>query len=175
MINRLAGFLIVFLFVTGGANSRAGQTANSVKCSGAEYRQFDFFVGDWDGFEIVKPEVKIARNRVTLILDGCAVLEDYQGTDGTHGESFSIYDASRKVWHQTWLTNRGVLLMIEGGMRGDEMVLSGTDRAADGKERLVRGVWKAVPGGVRETAVRSLDGGKSWEPWFDMIFRPAGK
>ena len=82
---------------------------------------------------------------------------------------------SRRLWHQTWVTNRGVLLVIEGGMRGNEMVLSGADRTADGKQRLVRGVWKAVAGGVQETAVRSVDGGKSWEPWFNMIFRPAGK
>jgi hypothetical protein len=163
----------VCLGIAFAANGHAAETSKATPCSAAEYRQFDFFVGNWDGFEMEKPQVKVARNRVTRILDGCVVLEDYQGTDGSHGQSFSIYDVSRKVWHQTWVTNRGVLLVIEGGLRGDEMVLSGTDRTADGKERLVRGVWKVVSGGVRETAVRSVDGGKTWTAWFDMIFRPA--
>jgi hypothetical protein len=175
MIRRVVGVAGVCLVMVMAANARAAEAARVEACSGAEYRQFDFFVGDWDGFEMEKPEVKVARNRVTRILDGCVVLEDYQGTDGSYGESFSIYDKTRNVWHQSWVTNRGVLLVIEGGMQGDEMVLSGADRTADGKERLVRGVWKVVAGGVRETAVRSVDGGKTWEPWFDMIFRPAGK
>ena len=176
MIARVVGVAGVCLIIAITANARAAaQTSKAGACSAAEYRQFDFFAGDWDGFDLDKPEVRVAHNRVSWILDGCALLEDYQGTDGSHGESFTIYDASRKVWHQTWVTNRGVLLVIEGGMQGDEMVLSGADRTADGKDRLVRGVWKAVAGGVRETAVRSTDGGKTWVPWFDMIFRPAMK
>lgn len=36
-----------------------------------------------------------------------------------------------------------------------------------------RGVWKPEKGGVRESAVTSADGGKTWEPWFDLMFRPA--
>jgi hypothetical protein len=30
------------------------------------------------------------------------------------GQSFTIYDVARDVWHQTWVTNRGELLEIEG-------------------------------------------------------------
>ncbi|MGA7969379.1 MAG: hypothetical protein WB983_12160, partial [Terriglobales bacterium] len=66
----------VCLVIAMAANARAAETAKAGACSGAEYRQFDFFVGDWDGFEMEKPEVKVARNRVTRILDGCVVLED---------------------------------------------------------------------------------------------------
>ena len=86
MISRVAGLLIVFLFMAGAASAR--DSSNSAACSGAEHRQFDFFLGDWYGFETDKPEVKIARNRVTRILEGCVVLEDYRGMDGSHGESF---------------------------------------------------------------------------------------
>jgi hypothetical protein len=141
-------------------------------CSAPEYHQFDFWIGDWDGFDLNKPTVLVARNRVSSILGGCVVLEDYRATDGMEGESFSIYDASRKLWHQTWVTSQGKLLVIEGRFRAGEMVMSGTDRTADGKDRKVRGVWKRADGGIRETAVTSDDGGKTWQPWFDMIFRP---
>jgi ketosteroid isomerase-like protein len=162
--------LIVILllgFVTLSAFSQA-----SVRCSAAEYRQFDFWVGDWDAFDSDRPNVVAARLRVDKILDGCVLHEDYQGVDGHRGESFSIYDASRKVWHQSWVTNSGQLLVIEGRMEGGKMVLDGTDRTEAGAERHVRGNWESVSGGVRETAVRSVDGGKTWEPWFDMMFRP---
>jgi ketosteroid isomerase-like protein len=67
------------------------------------------------------------------------------------------------------VTNRGELLVIEGKFEQGKMVLSGEDRA---KAALVRGEWKPEQGNVRETAVISKDGGKTWEPWFDLIFRP---
>jgi ketosteroid isomerase-like protein len=61
---------------------------------------------------------------------------------------------------------------VEGRVEDGEMVLAGAERTADGAERLVRGTWKPINGGVRETAVTSLDDGKTWQPWFDLIFRP---
>jgi hypothetical protein len=33
-------------------------------------------------------------------------------------------------------------------------------------------MWKPVNGGVRETAFSSTNGGKTWKPWFDLMFRP---
>ncbi len=139
--------------------------------SRAEYRQFDFWIGDWDAFDPTNPTTKVARTRVDLILDGCVLHEDYEDADGHKVQSFSIYDASRRIWHQSWVTNRGEMLEIEGGLQAGEMVLSGVDHTADGKERHVRGSWKPVNGGVRETAVTSTDGGRTWKPWFDLLFR----
>lgn len=140
-------------------------------CTAAEHHQFDFWVGDWNVFE-ADGVTKAARVRVERALDGCALRELYEDGTGMKGESLSAYDALRKVWHQTWMTNRGQLLMIEGKMQGDAMVLSGTYRDANGKQLQARGTWKRVPDGVRETAVTSTDGGKTWKPWFDLIFRP---
>jgi len=140
-------------------------------CSDPEYRQFDFWLGDWDVFEAGKVTV-VARTRVDHILDGCVLHEDYESTNGLKGQSFSLYDASRGIWHQSWATNRGRLLTVEGRIEDGKMVLAGAERAADGAERLVRGTWEPINGGVRETAVTSLDAGKTWEPWFDLVFRP---
>ena len=163
---------IVFFAVTlPTADVRSAAAPQSPSCSAPEYHQFDFWLGDWDAFDF-GGTTKVARLRVDSILDGCVLLENYEGADGHKGQSFSIYDASRKVWHQTWVTNRGELLMIEGAKQGDAMILSGSDRTKDGAERHVRGVWKPENGGVRETAVRSTDGGKTWTPWFDIIFQP---
>lgn len=145
----------------------------SAACSAVEYHQLDFWIGDWDVFDVGKPDVKSAHVRVTSILGGCVLHEEYEDPTGAKGESFSIYDATRKVWHQTWVTNHGRLLTIEGHFTGGEMVLEGADLTSDGRERHVRGVWKPETGGVRETAVTSLDGGKRWQPWFDLMFRHA--
>src|SRR5271169_1674790 len=109
--------LALLLYGIEGSVAHPVSSAESSKpaaCAAAEYRQFDFFVGDWDAYDVENPGTIVARNQVTRILDNCVVLEDYRGTNGSHGESFSIYDASRDVWHQTWVTNRGKLLIIEG-------------------------------------------------------------
>jgi hypothetical protein len=146
--------------------------AQNARCSSPEYHQFDFWVGDWDGFN-ADTGAKEAHLLVDRILDGCVVREQYDGDDGHRGQSFSIYDATRKLWHQTWVTNRGELLTIEGKLEGNTMVLTGRDIDASGKKRWIRGEWKPVGDGVRETAFTSQDSGKTWKPWFDLIFRPA--
>ncbi len=146
----------------------------SCSCAAPEYRQFDFWLGDWDAFEAGDPTKVVARTRVDLVLDGCVVREQYESTDGHKGESLSIYDASRGVWHQSWVTNRGQLLVIEGKLEAGQMVLSGPDRVTNGKGRIVRGAWQPVQGGVRETAEILTNGGNTTSPWFDLFFRPHG-
>jgi hypothetical protein len=151
--------------------SLGAKSPKSPLCGASEYHGFDFWIGDWDAFDF-GTFTKEARVRVDRILDGCVIHEEYQSVDGHKGESFSIYDDSRKVWHQTWVTNRGQLLIIEGKMQDGAMVLAGIDRTTPGDEREVRGIWRPVDGGVRETAFTSTDGGKTWKPWFDLMFRP---
>jgi len=154
---------------TAAAGASSAESPAPASCAAPVYRQLDFWAGDWDVFDVGSP-TKVAHARVDLILDGCVLREDYQGVDGHKGQSFTIYDAARKVWHQSWVTNRAELLMIEGKLEDGEIVLSGEDHA---KGELVRGTWKPENGNVREIAVTSTDGGKTWKPWFDLVFRPA--
>jgi ketosteroid isomerase-like protein len=135
-------------------------------CTSQAHHQFDFWIGNWDVFDAVSP-AKVAHARIDSILNGCVLREDYQAVDGHAGQSFTIYDATRNLWHQTWVTSQGGLLEIEGKFESGDMVLSGTNQQG----ALVRGTWKPVNGGVSETAVKSNDGGKTWKPWFDLMFR----
>jgi ketosteroid isomerase-like protein len=147
------------------------QSGNVSPCTSPEYRQFDFWVGDWDVFESNSTS-KVARVRVDRILNGCVLRERYEDAAGLQGESFSIYDGGKRLWHQTWVTNRGQLLTIEGKMTGGEMILTGANRTPDGLENHIRGTWKSLNSRVvRETAVTSSDMGKTWKPWFDLSFR----
>ena len=166
----LAVSILVLSSATRSHSADSTATPQLASCSTAEYRQFDFWLGDWDAFD-VGGSTPVARVRVDSLLEGCVLRENYEGADGHKGQSLSIYDRSRKVWHQSWVTNRGELLTIEGKFENGEMVLSGADLTADGKERRVRGIWKPEGAEVRETAVTSTDARKIWTPWFDLVFR----
>ena len=76
-------------------------SAKSDSCVAPEYRQFDFWIGDWDVFDVDSPTTRVARIRVDRILDGCVLREDYQGTDGLKGQSFSLYDDREKCGIRT--------------------------------------------------------------------------
>ncbi|HEX6614106.1 MAG TPA: hypothetical protein VF022_09610, partial [Rhodanobacteraceae bacterium] len=141
-------------------------------CSGPAYRQFDFFAGDWDAYDLDAPGKPVARNHVEIVLNGCVIHEDYQQGDGLHGESYSLYDSARDVWHQSWVTNRGGLLLMDGGWHDGRMTFEGDQAGQSGKSARVRVAWIPQGENVRETAARSLDGGRSWQPLFDMLFKP---
>ena len=162
--------LLFALLVTTASPLFAAEHASA--CSALVYRQFDFFAGDWDTHDVQAQGKVVARNIVKVILDGCVIHEDYRQSDGMHGESYSLYDAARNAWHQSWVTNRGGLLLLDGGMQGDRMVFKGVERKAGKPDALVRVAWYRQGDGVRETAERSLDRGKSWEPEFDILFKP---
>jgi len=140
-------------------------------CSADEYHQFDFWLGDWDAFDVDQPTQAIARTRVDRIAAGCAIHELYEQTDGLIGDSILSFDAVRKEWQQTWVTNRGSLLVITGAFAAGAVTLAGDAHLRDGRTVLQRITWQADRGGVRESSVMSRDGGKTWVPAFDVIFR----
>ena len=148
----------------------AAQTSSS--CTAPEHRQLDFWLGDWDVYDVGGAPQSVARARITRILDGCVVHELYESADGARGESFSIFDHTRRLWHQSWVTNRGRLLQIECGVASGRVVLTGRYLDNAGRPMVIRGSWWPVPAGVREFAEVSADDGRSWKPDFDLIFRP---
>jgi len=152
------------------AAADAQPNASARTCSTPLYRQFDFWVGNWEVVDTGGSKI-IALARIEPILRGCVLRENYQPVGGPGGQSLTIYDRSRDRWHQTWVTATGTLLEIEGGLENGAIILSGRNQAG----ALVRGVWKPVNGEVRETATTSTDGGRSWRPWFDITFRRSSK
>jgi hypothetical protein len=143
-------------------------------CAGAEFRQFDFVIGEWDVYDVGSSTLK-AHNSVSRMLDGCAVREIYRRADGYTGESFSTYDVARHRWHQSWVTNRGELLLLDGDIKNGGMVLAGPEQGANGAPSVIRGVWKReANGSVRETAEHSSDGA-TWTVVFDIEFRRAAR
>ncbi len=135
-------------------------------CTAAEFRHFDFWLGDWDVSAPASPG-GMSRNRISRINDGCTVLEQYTTPSGYVGTSLNFYDATRKVWHQTWIDNQGGALFIEGGLVGNAMVLSTTGDP----QSVQRITWTPLPDGrVRQHWESTTDAGKTWTTQFDGYY-----
>jgi hypothetical protein len=155
---------ILFALAAAGQADPASQPQPA--CTAAEYRQFDFWVGEWN---VTQNGKQAGTSRIEKILDGCAVLESWTGAGGSRGRSLNYYDAMRSVWHQTWVDNQGAPLELEGRLEGASMVLAGTARAAaPGGTVVDRITWTPQPDGtVRQHWETSIDDGKSWVTAFD--------
>jgi hypothetical protein len=169
----LAAFGIAFITQAIPTHAAATSTATptSASCSGAEYHLLDFWIGDWDTFEADTPGgTSVARAHVSPIAQGCAIHELYEQGDGLIGDSILSYDPVRKAWQQTWVTNRGSIMVITGNFKDGMLVLEGDVHLMDGRSVTQRITWTAQDKGVRESAVLSKDGGKTWTPAFDVLF-----
>ena len=153
---RLFGFLVLSL---------AASVSQAVPCAAPEHRQFDFWVGDW---QVHKPDGSFAgMNRITLEYGGCVVHEHYATGRGYSGESLNIYDAARKVWHQTWVDDSGLLLTLEGHWDGSSMLLEGLAATADGTVTKQRIRWSPSPDGSVRQLWESTDTKGAWIVVFD--------
>ena len=62
------------------------------QCQTPEHRQFDFWVGDWDAYDLPDTAVAVARIQVTRIMDGCALREVYAQEDGLERAVVRTFD-----------------------------------------------------------------------------------
>ncbi|MGQ0704399.1 MAG: hypothetical protein ACT4PM_14895 [Gemmatimonadales bacterium] len=141
--------------------------AQSGPCQGREYRQFDFWIGEWQVTDSTGRV--IGENRITSEYGGCALREQWQARGRHAGSSLNIYDAGRRVWHQTWVDTNGLLLLLDGGLQEGRMVLSGATTGADGTTTTHRIMWWAEPGNpdlVHQVWEQSLDEGRTWKVVF---------
>ncbi len=145
------------------------QTPPPPGCPAEVRRQFDFWVGNWDVTVAGKPA---GVNRIEKILEGCALLENWQGVGGMSGKSVNFYDPRRERWHQTWVDDRGGSLGLDGAFTGGKMVLTGTKKdPATGKTTIDRITWTPLPADqVRQVWETSTDEGKSWTVAFDGLY-----
>lgn len=79
-------------------------------CGQPEYRQFDFWLGEWEAFGLNGQ--KAGDSKISLILDSCIILEEWTSASVNQGiryagKSFNTYNAATKQWQQTWVDNVG--------------------------------------------------------------------
>lgn len=122
----------------------------------------------------------VGTNRIAKVLQGCALIEEWQDARGARGQSLFYVEPALRQWKQVWVTETARRV---GGVKEKHLIASlpsggvrfqGEVRQPDG--RIVLDRTTLVPlagGGVRQLIEVSSDGGSSWRATFDARYRRA--
>ena len=139
-------------------------------CMTPEYRQFDFWLGDWS---VANADGRvIGANRIESLEGGCVLQEHWSAVRGGTGTSLSAWDAERQRWHQTWVDAGGGVALLDGAFADGRMVLSG-DAVDREHARTLRNRITWIPladGRVRQWWEQSDDAGATWKTVFDGYY-----
>lgn len=161
-LHLLLPMLIAGLSLTG---ADAATPAQAPACADPAHHEFDFWIGDWTVTEHGKPA---GTNRIDRLLEGCALLENWTGASGTRGHSLNFYDASRRLWQQTWIDSAGTALNLEGHFVAGQMTLSSLKPGLKSADRIT---WTPnKDGSVRQLWEHTDDAGTSWTAAFDGVY-----
>jgi tetratricopeptide (TPR) repeat protein len=142
---------------------------STIPCQTAEFRQFDFWIGDW---AVQNPTGrKVGDNLVTREQDGCILIEHWKSGRGIEtGTSFNYYDIRDKKFHQIYLDNSGnagAFPPMAGGLVDNKMVMLSDENVSP----VFRWTWYVIsPGKVRQMAEQSNDGQKTWQIVWDSTY-----
>ncbi len=167
-MRRAASCAVALLMQTVSPTMAQAPVTPPPPCAAPEYRQFDFWLGEWD---VTTADGKAAgRNHITRIAGGCAVHENWVGRGGFTGQSLNGWNARAGRWQQTWLDSSGGRLDLVGGWREGAMVLEGSEAHPQkaGATLRHRIAWTPqADGSVRQLWQTSEDDGKTWTMAFD--------
>ena len=107
-------------------------TPNGHPCSATPYRQFDFWLGNWNAFS---GTTLSGTEVVTSRLGGCAIDELWTSAFNGRGRSLSSYDASTGTWSQMWVASNGCpasVIVVEGSFGDGSMTMEGRREQPDG-------------------------------------------
>lgn len=153
--------------------ARAQTQAPPPPCTAPEYRQFDFWEGNWDVFDPAGQQV--GTNRIERVFGGCVLQENWvaMGPQKQTGSSFNTWSPGSRKWYQTWVDDTGGFLILSGEFVDGKMILTGEMMTPRGMVNH-RITWNRInddPGQVRQYWETSSDSGQTWGVAFDGIYK----
>jgi len=133
--------------------------------------ELDFWIGEWD---VAWEGGGRGVNRIWRILGDRVIHEQFQGADADsslHGQSWSVFDAERQLWRQTWVDDQGGYLDLVGGRADGWFAFerAAPERGADARQRMV--FRDVEPTAIRWTWEFSPDGGATWDVRWEIAYR----
>jgi hypothetical protein len=165
---------LLFLLL-GGLSSPTSAQAPSGCAGDSTYAALDFWVGTW---RVYAGDTLVGTSRISKVLRGCALVEEWQDARGTRGQSLFYVEPALRQWKQVWVTEAAQRV---GGVKEKYLIaylpgagvrFQGELQHPDGRVVLDRTTLSSLPGGeVRQLIEISSDGGTTWRPTFDARYR----
>jgi hypothetical protein len=158
--------------------------APSPSCAAPEFRQLDFWIGDWDVAVHARSSATATQwgdakghQHVEAILGGCAIAEHFRA-DGPPtpwaGASYSMWQPQLGKWRQTWVDDSAGFLVFKGGPEANGFVLYGEPKDVAGAKTQMRMVFSAItPTSLHWEWQQSSDGWATVAPLMQVDYRRA--
>jgi hypothetical protein len=146
--------------------------ANRAPCKqsdASDYRQFDFWLGDWDVVD--KAGDPLGTSHVERILANCVLFETWRGQGSGEGRSLSTWNPGLHRWEQYWVDGQGVPIFFTGHLVDGELRLRGDSATRSGAPVQRRVSFSKLPNGrLRQLSEASSDGGRTWVLEYDFYY-----
>lgn len=135
------------------------------------YNQLDFWVGDW-GLFLTDSGARAGNTKVEKLEHGCLIRESYSSVYGSTGTSVSFVDPETGKWSQVWTNDHGNVNHFTGELVDGAMLFTGTMYPFGGNPQAIKiTLTPNADGTVHHLTEISSDNGKSWEAYFDALYR----
>ncbi|MBK7375746.1 MAG: hypothetical protein KTQ13_05980 [Ferruginibacter sp.] len=165
--------LLILSTLISAANAQSGK----LPCSRPEYRQFDFWIGEWEAFGVNGK--KAGDSKISLILDSCVILEEWTSASLQQGlryagKSFNTYNAATRQWQQTWVDNTGGSNeYLQGKFEENKIIFSSSPFKFNKDTMAIRKITftNLDPVKLRQHGEISKDKGATWATEYDLEYR----
>ena len=148
----------------------AQAVTNAKPCAARpEYRQLDFWIGDWDVKGTAQRQAA-GTSSIQLILGDCVIFENWTGASGTNGKSFSFFNGATGRWQQTWVDDKGGLLEFSGFYKEGAMHFTAATMTRGQKVLQRMTLFNLSQGEMRQLGEQSTDDGKTWTVMYDLTY-----
>jgi len=148
---------------------------NAAPCEDAEFRQFDFWIGDWD-VASAADNVQRGSSHISKEMNGCVVWENWTSAGNPYfGKSYNTWNPNLKRWEQYWVDSSAGVMFFHGGLKDNVMDYWTDDVAQATGGKLLRHLqfFNLGPDKVRQFSQGSTDGGATWHTEYDFIYTRA--
>ena len=132
---------------TEAADATTPAAAAPAACQDAEYRQLDFWVGEWDLTWAQQDGTEgNGTNSITRSPYGdCVITENFDGAPSLQfkGMSVSTYSKPAGQWRQAWVDDQGGFFSLHGGPQEDGTFILEIDRYSE-KVPYLRMKWEDI-------------------------------
>lgn len=149
--------------------SLLAQNPTPQPCTAPEASQFDFWIGSWMA---TWADTLHGTNTIEKKFGNCTVHENFfDPNNNYHGESWSVYNPSSKLWNQTWVDDQGGYIALTGGMENGKMILKTAERQTPkGKQQMRMVYYNIQPDAFDWSWEASTDEGKTWKPSWQIHY-----